>query len=78
MIAYTYRNEQQAENKAAQLTHRHSELQVEVFRPNPAAPYLVSIGGTMDRDEALSLEKKLRRKGFPRDTYIQNYGGKER
>ncbi len=78
VIAYTYRHEKQAKNKAAKVTQRHPKLQVEVFRPNGAGPYLVTVGGTMDRNEALSLAKKIRREGFPRDTYIQNYSGKER
>jgi eukaryotic-like serine/threonine-protein kinase len=78
VIAYTYRHEKQAKNKAAKVTQKHPELLVEVFRPNGAGPYLVTVGGTMDRNEALSLAKKIRREGFPRDTYIQNYRGKER
>jgi hypothetical protein len=78
VIAYTYRHESQAKNKATKVSKRHPELETEVFRPNGAGPYLVTVGGTMDRDEALSLAKKIRREGFPRDTYAQNYSGKER
>jgi hypothetical protein len=78
VIAYTYRHEQQANKKAATISQRHPELHADVFRPNEASPYLVTVGGTMDRDEALTLAKKVRHEGLPRDTYAQNYSGEER
>ena len=74
----TYRHEEQAKKKAARITQKHPEVQVEVVRPNEASPYLTPVGGTMNRDDALSLAKKIRHEGFPRDTYAQSYSGEER
>lgn len=76
VIAYTYNREDQAQKKSATIAHKHSELHPEVFTPSGHAPYLVAIGGTMSRDEAFALAKKVRRQGLPRDTYAQNYSGR--
>ena len=73
VIAYTYRHEAQANKKAATLTQKHPELQPEVFRPNGDGPYLVTVGGTMGKDEAFALTRKVRHEGLPHDTYAQNY-----
>jgi hypothetical protein len=50
----------------------------EVFTPTGQAPYLVTIGGAMGRDDAFALVTKARNEGLPRDTYAQNYSGKGR
>jgi eukaryotic-like serine/threonine-protein kinase len=73
VIAYTYRHEAQADKKVATLAQTHPELRPEVFSPSRDGPYLVTVGGTMGRDEALALTKKVRHEGFPHDTYAQNY-----
>jgi len=73
VIAYTYRYEAQADKKAATLAQKHPELQPEVFRPNGVDPYLVTVGGTMGKDEAFGLIRKVRHEGLPHDTYAQNY-----
>ena len=76
VIAYTYNHEGQAQQKSGTLAQRHPELRPEVFTPDGHAPYLVTIGGTMSRDEAFALADKVRSEGLPGDTYAQNYSGK--
>ena len=49
------------------------DLRPEVFTPNGRAPYLVTVGGAMTRDQAFALVKKGRAEGLPRDSYAQNY-----
>jgi eukaryotic-like serine/threonine-protein kinase len=76
VIAYTYNREDQAQKKSRTVAQRHPDLNPEVFTPTGRAPYLVTIGGTMNRDDAFALVKKVHREGLPRDTYAQNYSGK--
>lgn len=73
VIAYTYNHAEQAQQKSAAITQQHPELRPEVFTPNGHAPYLVTVGGTMSRDEAFALARKVRIEGLPRDSYAQNY-----
>jgi eukaryotic-like serine/threonine-protein kinase len=53
-------------------------LRPEVFTPNGRAPYLVTVGGVMSRDEAFAMARKARSEGLPRDSYAQNYRDKSR
>ena len=76
VVAYTYNHESQAQQKVASIAQKHSELRPEVFTPNGHAPYLVTIGGAMSRDEAFALARKARDEGLPRDSYAQNYTSK--
>ena len=78
VIAYTYNHEDQAQHKAAVVTQAHPDLRAEVFTPTGHAPYLVSLGGAMTRDEAFALAQRARNEGLPRDTYAQNYSGRSR
>lgn len=78
VVAYTYNHEDQAQHKSVTVATRYPELHPEVFTPTGRAPYLVTIGGAMSRDEAFALAAKARNEGLPRDTYAQNYGGKGR
>src|SRR5271166_1973175 len=78
VVAYTYNREEQAQHKSATIAKRYPDLHAEVFTPTGQAPYLVTIGGAMSRDEAFALATKARSEGLPRDTYAQNYTGKER
>jgi hypothetical protein len=78
VVAFTYNHESQAQQKAAAIAQKHSELRPEVFTPNGRAPYLVTVGGAMSRDEAFALVRKARSEGLPRDLYAQNYTGKRR
>ena len=73
VVAFTYNHEDQAWQKVAALKRDHNSLHPEVFAPNGHAPFLVTLGGPMTREEAFALRDKARRVGLPRDTYAQNY-----
>jgi hypothetical protein len=73
VVAFTYNREAQAKEKAASVAAKHPDLRPEVFTPNGRAPYLVTVGGTMSRDEAFALLKKGHAEGLPGDSYAQNY-----
>jgi hypothetical protein len=73
VISFTYNRRNDAEKKVSSLAHSHPELQPAVFTPSGHAPYLVSIGGVMDRDAAYALARRSRSLGLPHDTYAQNY-----
>lgn len=73
VIPFTYNRRTDAEKKVSGLARSHPELQTAVFTPNGHAPYLVSIGGVMDRDAAYALARRSRSLGLPHDTYAQNY-----
>jgi len=74
VIAFTYSSRKSAERRADAINKKWSGAKAEVFTPNPdRSPYLIALGGRMDRDEAVRLLKIARGKGFPRDIYIQNY-----
>ena len=76
VIAFTYNHEDQAREKAAALAKAHSGLRFNVFTPTGRAPYLVTVGGAMSRDQAFALSGKAKREGLPRDVYAQNYRGR--
>jgi hypothetical protein len=73
VITFTYNRRTDAEKKVSDLAHSHPELEPEVFTPSGHAPFLVSIGGLMDRDAAHALARRNRSLGLPHDTYAQNY-----
>jgi eukaryotic-like serine/threonine-protein kinase len=73
VVAYTYNHEDQARKKAATIAKRHPALNPEVFTPTGHAPYLVTVGGPMTREQANAFKQKARADGLPRDTYTQNY-----
>jgi hypothetical protein len=72
-VAFTYNRQDQAEKKVSSLAHQHPDLGPEIFSPTGQAPWLVTVGGVLDRDAAYALAHKARRLGLPRDTYAQNY-----
>lgn len=76
VVAFTYNREEQARKKASALGARHPDLRPEAFSPKGRAPWLVTIGGPMDRDAAYALARRAGSLGLPRDTYAQNYGGR--
>ncbi len=78
VVAYTYNHQDQAQKKSSAVAHSHPELRPEVFAPSGHAPYLVTVGGVMNRDQAVAFVRKARNLGLPRDTYAQNYSGKPR
>lgn len=73
VVAYTYKSKDQAQKKASELAHEHPELTPEVFSPRNRAPWLVTIGGGLERDKAYELARRAHSLGLPRDTYAQNY-----
>lgn len=73
VVAYTYNHEDQAKAKAALIASQHAFLNPEVFSPKGHAPYLVTVGGVMSRNEALAFRKRARAAGLPRDTYARNF-----
>lgn len=73
VIVFTYNRRTDAETKVASLARSHPNLQPQVFTAHGRAPYLVSIGGIMDRDAAYALARRARSLGLPHDTYAQNY-----
>jgi hypothetical protein len=73
VITFTYNRKTDAEKKVSDLARSHPELQPVVFTPSGHAPYLVSIGGVMDREAAYALAHRSRSLGLPHDMYAQNY-----
>ena len=73
VIAYTYNRRDQAQKKAATIASKNPDLRPEVFTPTGRAPYLVTVGGVMSKDDAFAFARKMRSRGLPRDTYAQNY-----
>lgn len=73
VIAFTYNRRADAEKKVSHIAQTHPDLKPSVFSPSGHAPYLVSIGGVMDRDAAYALARRSRSLGLPRDMYAQNY-----
>ena len=78
VVAFTYNHADQAQKKAETIAQTHADLRPEVFTPTGRAPYLVTVGGVMSRDQAFAFAQQVRRQGLPRDTYAQNYSGKRR
>jgi eukaryotic-like serine/threonine-protein kinase len=74
VVVYTYDNSVGAQKSASSINNKHPDLNAHVFSPNGnTGPYLVVVGGEMNRDDALALRQKARRLGMPPDTYVQNY-----
>ncbi len=73
VITFTYNRRADADKKVFALAKAHPELEPSVFTPSGHAPYLVSIGGVMDRDAAYALARRSRSLGLPHDMYAQNY-----
>ena len=74
VVVYTYNHAEDAQRKARSLNAQHPDLAADVFSPDGrGAPYLVTVGGQMNRADALRLRQRVGRMGMPRDSYIQNY-----
>ena len=73
VITFTYNRTADAEKKVSDLARSHPDLAPEVFSPSGHAPYLVAIGGVMDREAAYALARRSRSLGLPHDTFAQNY-----
>ena len=75
VVAFTYNRQDQARQKAAEIAQRRPDLSPNVFTPNGRAPFLVTLGGEMSKQDAFAFSGKAKREGMPRDTYAQNYRG---
>ena len=74
VIAFTFRYREMAAKKAKQLNQKWPDLGAAVFAPKGHREYyLVALGDWMTREEAEQVQRKVRRLGLPRDTYVQNY-----
>ncbi len=73
VVAFTFNHKDEAQKKVVSLEHRFPSLSPAAFSPTGRAPWLVTIGGALERDAAYGLARKARSMGLPRDTYAQNY-----
>jgi hypothetical protein len=73
VVGYTYSHESAAQRKATELAAQYPQLEPQVFAPSGHAPYLVALGGGMDRDQAFARRDIARKAGMPSDTYAQNF-----
>jgi hypothetical protein len=73
VVAYTYARQEAAQRKATELAAQYPQLQPQVFSPSGHAPYLVVLGGGMDRQGAFAQRDAARAAGMPADTYAQNF-----
>jgi eukaryotic-like serine/threonine-protein kinase len=73
VVAYTYTRQETAQHMAAELAAKYPQLEPQVFSPNGHAPFLVTLGGGMNRQEAFARREAARTAGMPSDTYAQNF-----
>jgi eukaryotic-like serine/threonine-protein kinase len=73
VVAFTYHRQDQAQKKATSLAQKYPNLSPAVFSPTGRAPWLVTVGGTLERDAAYALARRAPSLGLPRDTYAQNF-----
>ena len=74
VVAFTYGSRDIAAKKARQLNQKWPDLHAAVFAAEEhRGYYLVVLGGSMNREEAVRMQRKARGRGLPRDTYVQNY-----
>jgi hypothetical protein len=73
VVVYTYNFEGAAQRKATELAAQYPKLEPQVFSPTGHAPYLVVLGGNMNRQEAFVRREAALAAGLPKDTYAQNY-----
>jgi hypothetical protein len=73
VVVYTYNRESAAQRKAAELAAKYPQLEPQVFSPSGHAPYLLALGGGMNREDAFARRDAARAAGLPQDTYAQNF-----
>jgi eukaryotic-like serine/threonine-protein kinase len=73
VVVYTYNSEKMAQQSAGELSKRFPQLEPQVFSPSGHAPYLVTLGGGMTREQAFTRREAALAAGLPKDTYAQNY-----
>jgi hypothetical protein len=73
VVAYTYAHESAAQRKATELAAQYPQLEPQVFSPTGHAPFLVTLGGGTDRQQAFARRDAARSAGMPSDTYAMNF-----
>ncbi len=73
VVVYTYAYESAAQRKAAEMAAQYPQFQPQVFSPTGHAPFLVVLGGGMNRQDAFTRREAALAAGLPKDTYAQNY-----
>jgi hypothetical protein len=73
VVAYTYARESAAQRKATELAAQYPQLEPQVFSPTGHAPFLVTLGGGMNREQAFARRDAARSAGMPSDTYAMNF-----
>jgi hypothetical protein len=73
VVAYTYARESAAQRKATELAAQYPQLEPQVFSPTGRAPFLVTLGGGTDRQQAFARRDAARSAGMPSDTYAMNF-----
>jgi hypothetical protein len=73
VVAYTYIYESAAQRKATELAAQYPKLEPQVFSPTGHAPFLVTLGGGTNRQEAFARRDAARAAGMPSDTYAMNF-----
>ncbi|HEV2276431.1 MAG TPA: hypothetical protein VGR96_19820 [Acidobacteriaceae bacterium] len=74
VVVYTYRRKDQAQGAVDEINRVHPGLGASVFAERGGSgPFLVTLGGPMDRDQAFKVRDRARGMGLPSDTYAQNF-----
>ncbi|HEY2000669.1 MAG TPA: hypothetical protein VGG80_00045 [Acidobacteriaceae bacterium] len=73
VVAYTYMYESAAQRKATELAAQYPKLEPQVFSPTGRAPFLVTLGGGTNRQDAFARRDAARSAGMPSDTYAMNF-----
>jgi hypothetical protein len=73
VVAYTYTRQETAQRMATDLAAKYPQLEPQVFSPSGHAPFLVTLGGGMNRQEAFARREAAHAAGMPSDTYAQNF-----
>ncbi|HZD77553.1 MAG TPA: hypothetical protein VE218_11135 [Acidobacteriaceae bacterium] len=73
VVAYTYNRETAAQRKATELAAKYPQLEPQVFSPTGHAPFLVTLGGGTNRQEAFARRDAARAAGMPSDTFAMNF-----
>jgi hypothetical protein len=73
VVAYTYSYQSAAQRKATELAAQYPQLEPQVFSSTGHAPFLVTLGGGTNRQEAFARRDAARSAGMPSDTYAMNF-----
>jgi hypothetical protein len=73
VIAFTYDRRDEAARKAASINARFHGMNAEVWSRTGNRPFLVTLGGELEKGPAFALRARARHLGVARDVYAQNY-----